>query len=88
MHTQAEDLFNRVIEKSLADHGMVPEMYYSGNPAAGNAPDKIAIGTPTGAIPMIGFGAGAIPISLFGRGRELLLSKAAPSRSSQPPRGA
>lgn len=72
---KAEPLLRAVVEKAEADHDFVPEMYVS-LPCA-LFPGRI--GDPTGAIPMVGYGAGAYVLHLL---RRQSLAAAAP----MPPR--
>jgi GH15 family glucan-1,4-alpha-glucosidase len=60
---EAAAILKRIVDKSAADHNIVPEMYvaltcklFPGN-----------IGDPTGAIPMVGYGAGAYILDLLQR---------------------
>jgi hypothetical protein len=51
----AATIFKRIVDKAAADHNIIPEMYVS-------VPCELfpgAIGDPTGARPMVGYGAGA-----------------------------
>lgn len=52
----ADAIMAKIIERSKADNHVVPEMYISSK----NDTFKGEIGDPTGASPMIGFGAGAV----------------------------
>ena len=56
-------LLDTMVKKANQDHGLIPEMYVS-EPSEefGNE-----IGTPTGAIPMVGYGAGIYAITLAER---------------------
>lgn len=59
----AAALLERTVNKSAADHNIIPEMYVS-------LPCKLfpgAIGDPTGALPMVGYGAGAYILDLLQR---------------------
>lgn len=61
----ASALLERTVDKSAADHNIVPEMYVS-------LPCKLfpgKIGDPTGALPMVGYGAGAYILDLLQRAR-------------------
>jgi hypothetical protein len=56
-------LLKRIVDKSAADHNIIPEMYVA-------VPCKLfpgAIGDPTGAIPMVGYGAGEYLLYLLNR---------------------
>jgi hypothetical protein len=56
-------MLNRIVEKSAADHNIIPEMYVA-------LPCKLfpgEIGDPTGAIPMVGYGPGAFVLNLLAR---------------------
>jgi len=60
---EAEATLKRIVEKSSADHDIIPEMYVA-------LPCKLfpgAIGDPTGAIPMVGYGAGEYILHLLKR---------------------
>jgi hypothetical protein len=55
----------RIVAKSAADHNIIPEMYVA-------LPCELfpgAIGDPTGAIPMVGYGPGAFILTLIERAR-------------------
>ena len=61
----ADAMLERIVAKAAADHNIIPEMYvavpcelFPGN-----------IGDPTGAMPMVGYGAGAYVLHLFERER-------------------
>jgi hypothetical protein len=61
----SDALFERIVDKSAADHNIVPEMYVS-------VPCKLfpgAIGDPTGALPMVGYGAGGYILESLQRTR-------------------
>jgi hypothetical protein len=61
--SDAAALLERTVNKSAADHNIIPEMYVS-------VPCKLfpgAIGDPTGALPMVGYGAGAYVLNLLQR---------------------
>jgi GH15 family glucan-1,4-alpha-glucosidase len=63
--TQADAMLRRIVDKAAADHNIIPEMYVS-------VPCKLfpgKIGDPTGALPMVGYGAGAYVLHLLERGR-------------------
>jgi hypothetical protein len=52
---EADAMLKRIVDKAAADHNIIPEMYVS-------VPCRLfpgEIGDPTGAIPMVGYGAGA-----------------------------
>jgi GH15 family glucan-1,4-alpha-glucosidase len=52
---EADAILKRIVDKAAADHNIVPEMYVA-------VPCTLfpgAIGDPTGALPMVGYGAGA-----------------------------
>lgn len=62
---EANTMLQRIVDKAAADHNIIPEMYVA-------LPCKLfpgKIGDPTGAIPMVGYGAGAYVLHLFERGR-------------------
>ena len=54
MKTKADELLNRIVQKAALDNFFVPEMYVS----EVNYRFKGPVGTATGAIPMVGYGAG------------------------------
>jgi GH15 family glucan-1,4-alpha-glucosidase len=63
--TAAEAMLNRIVDKAAADHNIIPEMYVA-------VPCQLfpgKIGDPTGALPMVGYGAGAYVLHLLERER-------------------
>jgi GH15 family glucan-1,4-alpha-glucosidase len=61
--TEATAMLNRIVTKAAADHNIIPEMYVA-------VPCKLfpgRIGDPTGALPMVGYGAGAFVLHLVDR---------------------
>lgn len=63
--TEADAMLSRIIEKAAADHDIIPEMYVA-------VPCRLfpgKIGDPTGALPMVGYGAGAYLLHLLERER-------------------
>jgi GH15 family glucan-1,4-alpha-glucosidase len=65
--TEATAMLGRIVGKSAADHNIIPEMYVA-------VPCKLfpgKIGDPTGAIPMVGYGAGAFVLHLLERERSI-----------------
>lgn len=59
-------LLKRIVDNSAADHNILPEMYVA-------VPCKLfpgAIGDPTGAIPMVGYGAGEYLLYLLNREKD------------------
>jgi len=62
---EAGAMLNRIVSKSAADHNIIPEMYVA--VPCDLFPGKI--GDPTGAIPMVGYGAGAYVLHLLERER-------------------
>jgi GH15 family glucan-1,4-alpha-glucosidase len=51
---EAAAILKRIVDKAAADHNVIPEMYVS-------VPCQLfpgAVGDPTGALPMVGYGAG------------------------------
>ncbi|MDE2181614.1 MAG: glycoside hydrolase family 15 [Alphaproteobacteria bacterium] len=54
-HEEADALLGRIVTKAAADHYVVPEMYVAEDCPLFHG----ALGDPTGAIPMVGYGAGA-----------------------------
>jgi GH15 family glucan-1,4-alpha-glucosidase len=60
---ESDAMLNRIVTKAAADHDIIPEMYVA-------LPCKLfpgKIGDPTGAIPMVGYGAGAYILHLLDR---------------------
>lgn len=60
---QAAKILDTIVDKSVQDRGLIPEMYVSAK--GKDAPGEI--GDPAGAIPMVGYGAGAFVITLADR---------------------
>lgn len=66
---QSKAILDRIVDKSAADHNIVPEMYVA-------VPCQLfpgSFGDPTGALPMVGYGAGEFILEL--EAREQLLTK-------------
>jgi GH15 family glucan-1,4-alpha-glucosidase len=62
---EADAMLDRIVDKAAADHNIIPEMYVA-------VPCKLfpgKIGDPTGALPMVGYGAGAYVLHLLERER-------------------
>lgn len=62
-NAEADALLKRIVEKAAADHNIIPEMYVS-------LPCQLfpgKVGDPTGALPMVGYGAGAYIVHLLKR---------------------
>jgi len=62
---EADAMLQRIVAKAAADHNIIPEMYVA-------LPCKLfpgKIGDPTGALPMVGYGAGAFVLHLLERER-------------------
>ena len=62
---EADAMLQRIVDKSSADHDIIPEMYVA-------VPCKLfpgRIGDPTGAMPMVGYGAGAYVLHVLDRER-------------------
>jgi hypothetical protein len=62
-NAEADAVLKRITDKAAADHDIIPEMYVA-------LPCKLfpgRIGDPTGAIPMVGYGAGAYVLHLLER---------------------
>ena len=60
---QADAMLSRIETKAAADHDIIPEMYVA-------VPCKLfpgRIGDPTGALPMVGYGAGAFILHVIDR---------------------
>jgi hypothetical protein len=60
---EADAMLARIVNKAAADHDIIPEMYVA-------VPCKLfpgKIGDPTGALPMVGYGAGAYVLHLLER---------------------
>jgi GH15 family glucan-1,4-alpha-glucosidase len=63
---EAAVMLKRIVDKAAADHNIVPEMYVS-------LPCKLfpgSVGDPTGAKPMVGYGAGAYILDILDRESE------------------
>lgn len=60
---QADAMLDRIVDKAAADHDIIPEMYV----AVPCALFPGRIGDPTGAMPMVGYGAGAYVLHLLER---------------------
>jgi GH15 family glucan-1,4-alpha-glucosidase len=61
--TQADAMLQRIVNKAALDHNIIPEMYVA-------VPCKLfpgSIGDPTGALPMVGYGAGAYILHVLER---------------------
>ena len=64
-NAEAVSILKRIVHKAAADHNIIPEMYVA-------LPCKLfpgKIGDPTGALPMVGYGAGAYILDLLDRER-------------------
>jgi len=62
-NAEAAALLKRIVDKAAVDHDIIPEMYVA-------VPCKLfpgEVGDPTGALPMVGYGAGAYVLDLFQR---------------------
>ncbi|HTX76955.1 MAG TPA: hypothetical protein VMD29_12175 [Terracidiphilus sp.] len=62
-NAEAAAIVKRIVDKAAEDHDIVPEMYVA-------VPCELfpgAIGDPTGARPMVGYGAGAFLLDVMGR---------------------
>jgi hypothetical protein len=60
---EAGAILKRIVDKAAADHNIIPEMYVA-------VPCRLfpgAIGDPTGALPMVGYGAGAYILHILER---------------------
>lgn len=60
---RANAMLDRIVDKAAADHDLIPEMYVA-------LPCQLfpgRIGDPTGALPMVGYGAGAYVLHLLAR---------------------
>jgi hypothetical protein len=63
--TTADAMLGRIVDRAAADHNIIPEMYVA-------VPCQLfpgKIGDPTGALPMVGYGAGAYVLHLLERER-------------------
>jgi hypothetical protein len=63
---EAVAMLKRIVRKAAADHNMIPEMYV----ALPCALFPGAVGAPTGALPIVGYGAGAYVLHLLEREAE------------------
>lgn len=61
--TEANAILQRIVQKAAADHNFIPEMYVAVDCKLFHG----AIGDPTGAIPMVGYGAGVYVLDVLGR---------------------
>jgi GH15 family glucan-1,4-alpha-glucosidase len=62
-NAEADVMLSRIVDKAAADHNIIPEMYVA-------VPCELfpgRIGDPTGAMPMVGYGAGAFILHLLER---------------------
>jgi len=62
-NNEADAILKRIVDKARADHDLIPEMYVA-------APCKLfpgQIGDPTGALPMVGYGAGEFVLQILER---------------------
>jgi len=62
---EADPMLDRIVDKAAADHNIIPEMYVA-------LPCQLfpgKIGDPTGALPMVGYGAGAYVLHVLERER-------------------
>jgi len=69
--TEADAMLNRIVTKAAADHNTIPEMYVA-------VPCQLfpgKIGDPTGALPMVGYGAGAYVLHILERERTATTSR-------------
>jgi GH15 family glucan-1,4-alpha-glucosidase len=60
---RANAMLDRIVDQAAADHDLIPEMYLA-------LPCQLfpgRIGDPTGALPMVGYGAGAYVLHLLAR---------------------
>lgn len=60
---EADAILKRIVDKAAADHNIIPEMYVA-------VPCRLfpgAVGDPTGALPMVGYGAGTYVLHLVER---------------------
>jgi hypothetical protein len=64
--SEADAVLKRIVDKAAADHNIIPEMYVA-------LPCQLfpgKIGDPTGALPMVGYGAGAYVLHVLERERK------------------
>jgi GH15 family glucan-1,4-alpha-glucosidase len=69
-YAEADAMLKRIVDKSAADHNIIPEMYVA-------VPCRLfpgEIGDPTGATPMVGYGAGVYIMHLLDRSQSQLKS--------------
>jgi GH15 family glucan-1,4-alpha-glucosidase len=65
LNAEADAMLIRIVDKARADHNIIPEMYVA-------VPCELfpgRIGDPTGAMPMVGYGAGTFVLHLLERER-------------------
>ena len=60
---EANAIVKRIVDKAAADHNIIPEMYVAVDCKLFHG----AIGDPTGAIPMVGYGAGVYVLDVLQR---------------------
>ena len=60
---EAAAILKRIVDKAAGDHNIIPEMYVAESCALFPG----ALGDPTGARPMVGYGAGAYVLDVLGR---------------------
>jgi GH15 family glucan-1,4-alpha-glucosidase len=63
--SEADAILKRIVDKAAADHNVIPEMYVA--ESCRLFPGEL--GDPTGALPMVGYGAGAYILHLLERER-------------------
>jgi GH15 family glucan-1,4-alpha-glucosidase len=62
-NAEAAAILKRIVDKAAADHNIVPEMYVA-------VPCRLfpgELGDPTGALPMVGYGAGVYILDILQR---------------------
>jgi GH15 family glucan-1,4-alpha-glucosidase len=60
---EADAMLRRIVEKAAADHNIIPEMYVAEDCKLFHG----AVGDPTGALPIVGYGAGAYILHILER---------------------
>jgi GH15 family glucan-1,4-alpha-glucosidase len=70
-NAEAAAIIKRIVDKAAADHNIIPEMYVAESCTLFPG----ALGDPTGARPMVGYGAGAYILDVLGAGEGLSLKQ-------------
>jgi hypothetical protein len=65
-YAEAAAIMKRIVDKAAADHNVVPEMYVAEDCTLFPG----ALGDPTGARPMVGYGAGAYILDVLDEAKQ------------------